>query len=208
MTQRSRNVFIIVFVIALLIAVVAVFFLVRAADRIPVHPTPTGYADAELVEHEGKVVIRAKADDGEWRFLEPQTYFDQVYAERQQRGFGSRLIMKLFNISSPATAWWVLLGFVGQLLFAGRMVVQWVATERRRKSVIPTAFWWLALSGASMLLIYFVWRKDIVGVLGQSLGWVIYVRNLYFIYGKHHPEQTMIDSDLEEERAKTAQDDG
>ncbi|NBC10815.1 MAG: hypothetical protein GVY24_03650 [Planctomycetes bacterium] len=77
---------------------------------------------------------------------------------------------------------WVAVGLSGQVLFTGRMVVQWVVSERFKQSVVPTAFWWMSLCGASMLVIYFVWRKDIVGVLGQCTGWTIYVRNLWLIY--------------------------
>ncbi|MEE2680941.1 MAG: lipid-A-disaccharide synthase N-terminal domain-containing protein [Planctomycetota bacterium] len=78
---------------------------------------------------------------------------------------------------------WVSVGLLGQALFTGRMLVQWVASERRRRSTIPVMFWWMSLLGASMLLAYFIWRKDIVGILGQGLGWVIYIRNLALIYG-------------------------
>lgn len=89
---------------------------------------------------------------------------------------------QLLNTSSAAGVAWVLLGLLGQMLFSGRMVLQWVVTERQRRSVVPVGFWWLSLAGASMLLVYFVWRKDIVGVIGQCTGWLIYSRNLYFIY--------------------------
>ena len=72
---------------------------------------------------------------------------------------------------------------LGQVLFTGRMVVQWIASEKAQRSVIPTAFWWMSLGGATMLIIYFIWRVDIVGIVGQATGWFIYVRNLWFIYG-------------------------
>ncbi|MEC7351885.1 MAG: lipid-A-disaccharide synthase N-terminal domain-containing protein [Planctomycetota bacterium] len=78
---------------------------------------------------------------------------------------------------------WVSVGLFGQALFTGRMLVQWLASERLRRSTIPVAFWWMSLAGATMLLAYFIWRRDIVGVLGQGLGWIIYVRNLGLIYG-------------------------
>ena len=74
------------------------------------------------------------------------------------------------------------LGFLGQLLFTGRMLVQWLVSERHRRSIVPPIFWWMSLAGASMLLTYFVWRRDIVGVLGQATGWMIYSRNLWLIY--------------------------
>ncbi|HAI14296.1 MAG TPA: hypothetical protein DCM28_21505, partial [Phycisphaerales bacterium] len=72
---------------------------------------------------------------------------------------------------------WVAVGLLGQVLFTGRMIVQWIASEKSKRSVVPTAFWWMSLIGASMLITYFIWRKDVVGVLGQATGWFIYVRN-------------------------------
>jgi lipid-A-disaccharide synthase-like uncharacterized protein len=75
----------------------------------------------------------------------------------------------------------VALGLGGQLLFTGRMLVQWFASEKSKRSVIPVAFWWMSLIGSTMLLIYFIWRRDIVGIIGQATGWVIYIRNLVLI---------------------------
>jgi lipid-A-disaccharide synthase-like uncharacterized protein len=62
------------------------------------------------------------------------------------------------------------------------MLLQWFVSERKRESVIPEAFWWLSLIGGVALFAYFVWRQDIVGVLGQSSGLVIYARNIRLIY--------------------------
>ena len=75
------------------------------------------------------------------------------------------------------------LGLLGQLLFTGRMLVQWLHSERVGRSEVPPIFWWMSLGGAAMLLTYFLWRMDIVGVLGQSLGFVIYLRNIMLIRG-------------------------
>jgi lipid-A-disaccharide synthase-like uncharacterized protein len=70
---------------------------------------------------------------------------------------------------------------MGQLVFTGRMLVQWLASERSGRSVIPVAFWWMSLGGAVMLVAYFVWRRDIVGIVGQATGLFIYARNLVLI---------------------------
>jgi lipid-A-disaccharide synthase-like uncharacterized protein len=91
-------------------------------------------------------------------------------------------LFRLLNISSPIGFLWVALGFLGQLTFTGRMLLQWLVSEREKRSVVPVGFWWMSLIGASMLLLYFIWRKDIVGVLGQCAGWTIYSRNLWMIY--------------------------
>ena len=76
---------------------------------------------------------------------------------------------------------WLAFGYAGQALFTGRMLVQWIATEKRKQSVVPTLFWWLSLFGGLVLLIYFVRRGDPVGILGQVFGTVVYGRNLILI---------------------------
>lgn len=75
----------------------------------------------------------------------------------------------------------LIVGFAGQLLFASRFLVQWVASERAGTSVIPLVFWWISLGGGAMLFAYAFWRQDPVFVLGQSLGIVVYIRNLMLI---------------------------
>ncbi|QQS10375.1 MAG: lipid-A-disaccharide synthase N-terminal domain-containing protein [Phycisphaerales bacterium] len=84
----------------------------------------------------------------------------------------------MFNITSWGSFVWVLVGLVGQTAFFGRMMIQWIVSESRKESVVPSIFWWLSLGGGVMLFVYFVWRQDVVGVLGQSSGVVIYARNL------------------------------
>src|SRR5450631_2328781 len=74
---------------------------------------------------------------------------------------------------------WVILGFVAQAFFTMRFVVQWIASERARKSVIPVAFWFFSIGGGVLLLVYALYRRDPVFIAGQALGLV--VRNLYFI---------------------------
>ncbi len=76
---------------------------------------------------------------------------------------------------------WLAFGFVGQFVFGMRFIVQWIATERRRRSVVPVAFWYLSLVGTVVLLTYSIYRLDPVFIAGFSLNMVIYLRNLYFI---------------------------
>ena len=77
---------------------------------------------------------------------------------------------------------WVILGLVVQLAFTARFLVQWIASERSGKSVIPISFWYLSLFGSAGLLFYAIVRADPVFILGQSFGSVVYVRNLMLIY--------------------------
>lgn len=77
--------------------------------------------------------------------------------------------------------WWVCIGLFGQMLFMGRFLVQWIASERARRSVVPVLFWYFSIGGALVLLVYALWRRDPVFVLGQSLGLGIYARNLWLI---------------------------
>jgi lipid-A-disaccharide synthase-like uncharacterized protein len=76
---------------------------------------------------------------------------------------------------------WVILGFVAQGFFTMRFVVQWIASERARKSVVPVAFWFFSIGGGVLLLAYALYRKDPVFIAGQAFGLVVYIRNLYFI---------------------------
>ncbi|ABE62871.1 lipid A biosynthesis-like protein [Nitrobacter hamburgensis X14] len=76
---------------------------------------------------------------------------------------------------------WVVLGFVAQGFFTMRFVVQWIASERARKSVVPVAFWFFSIGGGTLLLAYALYRRDPVFIAGQALGLVVYFRNVYFI---------------------------
>lgn len=76
---------------------------------------------------------------------------------------------------------WLVIGFLGQALFASRFLVQWYESERRHESVIPVAFWWLSLTGAAVLLFYAISRRDPVIICGQAMGMVVYVRNLMLV---------------------------
>lgn len=88
---------------------------------------------------------------------------------------------------------WVVFGFGAQFMFMMRFVIQWLASERRRRSYVPVPFWYFSLAGGIMLLTYAVQRRDPVFILGQGLGCFIYVRNLILIHkgtGRHAPPGT------------------
>jgi len=76
---------------------------------------------------------------------------------------------------------WMLIGFVGQGFFTSRFLVQWIASERQGRSVVPGVFWFLSIAGGATLLAYALWRRDPVFVAGQALGLVVYLRNLMLI---------------------------
>ncbi|MCA0975752.1 lipid-A-disaccharide synthase N-terminal domain-containing protein [Halomonas denitrificans] len=73
---------------------------------------------------------------------------------------------------------WLLVGFLGQALFSARFIVQWIASEKARRSVVPVAFWFLSLGGGATLLAYAIHRRDPVFIMGQGAGLFIYLRNL------------------------------
>ena len=85
---------------------------------------------------------------------------------------------------------WVILGLVAQAAFTGRFIVQWIASERQGKSVIPVSFWYLSLIGSFGLLIYAIGRADPVFILGQSFGSFVYLRNLHLINRERRTEMS------------------
>ena len=95
--------------------------------------------------------------------------------------FDDNRMFRLLNITSWVGVVWVLIGFGAQAVFAARFIIQWIVSEKRQESVVPEIFWWISITGGIMLYCYFVWRKDLPAVLGQSTGIVIYARNLRLI---------------------------
>ena len=79
---------------------------------------------------------------------------------------------------------WLAVGFLGQAFFSARFLVQWIASEKKRESVIPIYFWYFSVGGGFTLLVYAIYRHDPVFILGQGAGLFVYVRNLYFIHRK------------------------
>lgn len=84
-------------------------------------------------------------------------------------------------MQSSETLVWIIIGFIGQALFSMRFILQWIASERLKRSIIPKAFWYFSLAGGVTLLAYAIHKKDPVFIAGQGLGLVVYIRNLYLI---------------------------
>jgi len=82
------------------------------------------------------------------------------------------------------STYWLVIGFVGQALFGMRFLIQWIISEKRRESVIPLPFWYFSIAGSIILLSYAIHKQDPVFILGQSLGSIIYIRNLMLISRK------------------------
>jgi lipid-A-disaccharide synthase-like uncharacterized protein len=124
----------------------------------------------------------APMNAAEFRVLFGEKLIDQL-------SHGENPLFRLLNIHSWMSLVWVAVGFVGQMAFFGRMMIQWLVSEKQRKSVIPPLFWWLSLFGGVALFAYFAWRQDAVGVLGQTSGVVIYARNIRLIRKERRREE-------------------
>ncbi len=77
---------------------------------------------------------------------------------------------------------WIGIGLAAQLMFSARFLVQWIASEKAKASVMPVAFWYFSLAGGLMLFAYAVYRMDPVFILGQAFGVVVYSRNLFLLH--------------------------
>jgi lipid-A-disaccharide synthase-like uncharacterized protein len=153
------------------------------ATRQPFKVDLEGVRRVELSrDGQGSYVYELTLWNGQTQTLDPQAFAQRVFDEGAHRPW----YQKLLNITSTAGIVWVSVGMLGQLLFTGRMLVQWLLSEKEKRSVVPPVFWWMSLGGGVLLLVYFLWRKDIVGVIGQGTGTVIYVRNLMLIYARRH----------------------
>jgi len=86
---------------------------------------------------------------------------------------------------------WLLVGFLGQALFASRFILQWFKSELVGRSVIPLSFWYCSMGGGVVLLAYALYKEDPVFITGQLTGLLVYSRNLYLIFREKrglHPE--------------------
>ncbi|MDF1810076.1 MAG: lipid-A-disaccharide synthase N-terminal domain-containing protein [Phycisphaerales bacterium] len=135
--------------------------------------------------------------------IELDTFITEQVTKWNQRPAFERHLLGFFNITSWGTFGWVMIGLIGQSAFFGRMFVQWIISERSRVSTVPEIFWWFSFIGGLCLFTYFVWRVDIVGVMGQSTGIVIYARNLRLIKKEKKRCDCDTQSPIEDDTAST-----
>ena len=90
-------------------------------------------------------------------------------------------VLTMMGVSSTADALWITVGLLGQLMFTGRFIVQWLASEKAGRSVVPVAFWYFSIAGSVIVLAYGIHKLDPVIIVGQLPGTVIYSRNLWLI---------------------------
>jgi lipid-A-disaccharide synthase-like uncharacterized protein len=83
------------------------------------------------------------------------------------------------TVSDPML--WIVIGFIGQALFSARFIIQWFVSERARRSIIPMAFWYFSLAGGTVLFAYAIHKRDPVFMVGQGMGLIVYLRNLYLL---------------------------
>jgi lipid-A-disaccharide synthase-like uncharacterized protein len=98
-------------------------------------------------------------------------------------------------------SYWLVIGIVGQGIFALRFLIQWIASEKKRDSVVPIAFWWLSLLGGIDLLAYAIYRREPVIIMGQVMGIPVYARNLVLIVKARRSAQATITAIATEPRA-------
>lgn len=93
-------------------------------------------------------------------------------------------LMSLLGADTATDATWIMIGLAGQLMFTARFIVQWLASERAGRSVVPVAFWYFSIIGGAIVLAYGLYKHDPVIILGQLPGVVIYGRNLWLIHAE------------------------
>ncbi len=160
------------------------------------HPPVPGaiHADIKLPEPRAQIYIvreptggydcLVSRPGGNVEKLSSEQLIGQLYLSGSAGGLATSM-----GLTSPIVIFWVSMGLFGQILFTGRMVVQWIASEKQGKSVVPPLFWWMSLIGSLLLLVYFLWRKDPVGLLGQAFGSFIYLKNILWIMEGKRPSQ-------------------
>ena len=84
---------------------------------------------------------------------------------------------------------WKVVGWTGNAIFSSRFLVQWWATEKHKRVVVPAAFWWLSLVGSGCLLAYGISKRDSVFILAYAFTWIPYIRNLVIARRAHRAQQ-------------------
>lgn len=105
----------------------------------------------------------------------------QVPAQAQDAAHAAGACPTCGHVQASSPMLWLVIGFLGQAVFTARFLAQWIASEKKRDSVVPVIFWWLSLVGGLTLLAYAVHRADPVIIVGQSMGVFIYIRNLMLV---------------------------
>jgi lipid-A-disaccharide synthase-like uncharacterized protein len=161
---------------------VVAFIMFRQHPEIP----NAVHADIKLADTKAQVYLQRNAA-GQYQYFiwRPGGTTEKITADQ--------LADRLYNVgtnggiatylgtSSKSVLIWLGIGLLGQLLFTGRMIVQWIASERKGSSVVPPMFWWMSLIGSLLLLGYFLWRRDPIGLLGQAFGSFVYLKNILWI---------------------------
>jgi lipid-A-disaccharide synthase-like uncharacterized protein len=168
-----------VFIGVLCVAAVAIF---RA------HPPVDGAVRADIrLPDSSRQVYLQRNESGSYQYyicrsggIPEKVSFDGLSDQLYAAGKRSALAATLGS-GSMMVMFWLGMGLLGQVLFTGRMVVQWIASERKGTSIVPPMFWWMSLIGSLLLLAYFLWRRDPIGLLGQAFGSFIYLRNIIWI---------------------------
>ena len=106
--------------------------------------------------------------------------------------YGQALSTYLYDVFVAKFDFWLAFGLVAQLFFTARFLVQWIASERAGKSVVPMAFWFFSVAGGTMTLIYGLVKREPIIIFGQLLSNIIYVRNIMLIFkSKARGSQTL-----------------
>jgi len=143
-------------------------------------PDAKNYIDlVRLPDGSLRYVVHARGGE---RQLTPEEFAQLLARAQSGRPPLEKFFLTTFIITSWNGLFWLGLGILGQALFAGRMLAQWITSELRGQSVIPVAFWWMSLTGATLMVCYFLWRRDLIAALGVALPSIIYVRNLMLIH--------------------------
>jgi len=145
---------------------------------------PVTVSEAGWLDWAYKILSRSRGRTfGHVHIERPGNYFlDGSYpreiAEDQKH---VHLVLAFARPASPGRMLWLLLGFGGQIVFSARFLIQWLASEKAGRSVVPRAFWHLSLAGGLMILGYAAYTRDPVFIAGYAPNALIYVRNLVLL---------------------------